>query len=306
MPNQRSPGYNAQSPYERATGSYPFPTSSMGNQFGSYPQASNSQPRPPSATSRQLWCNSPGVSRQPFVGSSSPINNTPCDNCNYTYQCVRPTGSLGCHRCASLNLACNMIPDAQSSPRPSSSRDWPRVPNQNLTASGRPTGVPLVSESQFGNPPRRQPAFGMLSSADNTKAPRTLEPGGKRLLAKGCISNLDARLSRLENLLEEAIPDASHVLNPKKYSTEPRSSTSTDHRWASYPSQMSLAGGRSRRISQEPPLQLPEDPLLDGAMEDALLAGQPFPARSSHATSSGVPPQQQITTAKLFLESHRR
>jgi hypothetical protein len=69
---------------------------------------------------------------------------------------------------------------------------------------------------------------------------------------------------------------------------------------------MSLADASKRRISQELPLELPEDPLLDGAMEDAFLAGQPLHDRYAGSASAAQTQKEKITTAKLFLGSHTR
>jgi hypothetical protein len=165
-----------------------------------------------------------------------------------------------------------------------------------------------VSEDRFGSPQTViKTTFATPSLPGSTKRQGTSQPSGKRAPVRGCIPTLDARLSRLENLLGEALPNASQVLNPGKYRAGlANNPTTTDRRWESDHSQLSMTGARTRRVSQEPPLQLPEDPLLDGAMEDALLAGQPIHQLYPCGSSSDLTKKGNITTARLFLESHKK
>ncbi|WAR51692.1 hypothetical protein PtB15_1B128 [Puccinia triticina] len=180
--------------------------------------------------------------------------------------------------------------ERQSSSRPLACHDWP-----------------LTSENRYGNPPITNTASAAPLLPRSSKPQGTLETSVKRGPGRGCIPTLDARLSRLENLLGEALPNASQVLNPGKYASGlANNSSTTDHRWASYPSQLSLAGARTRRVSQDSTLELPEDPLLDGAMEDALLAGQPIHQLYSCGNAAGLPKKGNLSTARLFLESSRK
>ncbi|OAV91872.1 hypothetical protein PTTG_02653 [Puccinia triticina 1-1 BBBD Race 1] len=269
--------------------SFQYPSPYTGYQSGINPHRTRFTPNIDAATlsSHQSWANSSSVG-----GNASMEMNVdaPCENCNYQHRCTRPAGSSFCHRCASLNLTCRTALERQSSSRPLACHDWP-----------------LTSENRYGNPPITNTASAAPLLPRSSKPQGTLETSVKRGPGRGCIPTLDARLSRLENLLGEALPNASQVLNPGKYASGlANNSSTTDHRWASYPSQLSLAGARTRRVSQYSTLELPEDPLLDGAMEDALLAGQPIHQLYSCGNAAGLPKKGNLSTAGLFLESSRK
>ncbi|KAH9467224.1 hypothetical protein MJO29_001036 [Puccinia striiformis f. sp. tritici] len=230
-------------------------------------------------------------------------NDVPCENCDYQHRCVRPTDSLGsCHRCSSLNLPCRPKIDRHISAHSANSRNLPRDPIPKLESSVSP-----VSDTHFSKPPIMKTASSTPPHLRSSKPQGTMETSVKRGPGKGCIPTLDARLSRLENLLGEALPHASHILNPAKHAAGlANQSPTTGQGWKSYPSQIPSVGARTKMGSRESPLQLPEDPLLDGAMEDALLAGQPIHERYSYGHPTIHTQKGNITTARLFLESHRK
>ncbi|PLW36001.1 hypothetical protein PCANC_13793 [Puccinia coronata f. sp. avenae] len=305
-----APEPNAQFSYGRATASYQFSAPHTGYPLQGHPPASTSTPGVNSAPAipRQLWTTSPSLRGDPTSNSGShqptTSNNLPCENCNSKYQCVGQTESPVCHRCASLNPTYKTTFDGKSNSIPSNLRDWPRAPGQNLTMCYRPTNASPVPQNQLGNRPRMGTASTIPSRPHSLKPQGTLEPRGKSGPPRGCIPTLDARLSRLENLLGEVIPDAAHVLNPGTCEPRPPKISATTDRWALYPSQMSLADASKRRISQELPLELPEDPLLDGAMEDAFLAGQPLHDRYAGKTQQFSTRQSSAQNTASFSVFH--
>ncbi|POW11209.1 hypothetical protein PSTT_05488 [Puccinia striiformis] len=201
-----------------------------------------------------------------------------------------------------LNLPCRPKIDRHISAHSANSRNLPRDPIPKLESSVSP-----VSDTHFSKPPIMKTASSTPPHLRSSKPQGTMETSVKRGPGKGCIPTLDARLSRLENLLGEALPHASHILNPAKHAAGlANQSPTTGQGWKSYPSQIPSVGARTKMGSRESPLQLPEDPLLDGAMEDALLAGQPIHERYSYGHPTIHTQKGNITTARLFLESHRK
>ncbi|KNF06642.1 hypothetical protein PSTG_00516 [Puccinia striiformis f. sp. tritici PST-78] len=111
----------------------------------------------------------------------------------------------------------------------------------------------------------------------------------------------------------EAIPNASQLLQQKpshlKHAVEYKNNTipfKSDEKWRSnsllYPSSQSIDVTTRRRISHAS--EIPEDPLLDGAFEDAVLAGQPvLHSHSSPRSQRRFPSNQNISTAMLFTHS---
>ncbi|KAH9444930.1 hypothetical protein MJO28_013003 [Puccinia striiformis f. sp. tritici] len=114
-------------------------------------------------------------------------------------------------------------------------------------------------------------------------------------------------------MLGEAIPNASQLLQQKpshlKHAVEYKNNTipfKSDEKWRSnsllYPSSQSIDVTTRRRISHAS--EIPEDPLLDGAFEDAVLAGQPvLHSHSSPRSQRRFPSNQNISTAMLFTHS---
>ncbi|KAH9444925.1 hypothetical protein MJO28_013015 [Puccinia striiformis f. sp. tritici] len=324
--NHRVPVPNPGFPY--ATGSYPFPARHCNSYQSVGAQGSGSSyvtpnPNPVSTIHPpHSWpvATSP-LTGQPLMGPGPHgLHKTPCENCNHKHRCVWEMGRASCQRCGTLNLACKPILSSLFDSIPqSNSRDMTGMnpsPKSNTGSSSDrfALGNPLIIQESFKKP--SLPALSSESRGSLVGGTGSSSLGKRGTGSKACIPTLDARLSRLENMLGEAIPNASKLLQRpiNKYGTDndhhhknmQNITFKPDEKWRStslFPSSRDpIDVTRRRRISHA--LEIPEDPLLDGAYEDAVLAGQPVlhshPSPLSHRR---LPPNQNISTAMLFLDS---
>ncbi|KAG0151007.1 hypothetical protein CROQUDRAFT_633688 [Cronartium quercuum f. sp. fusiforme G11] len=249
--------------------------------------------------------------------SPTPQQHQSCDNCGYQYRCTRNTQGHtssstllpSCDRCLANSLPCttNYAMSYSSHPPSFPARSHPSgyVQTSNYSRpsnSSPPRANPhyVTSEVHGAQPlrtfdssnaasPNQHCSSRSNASKSTTASPSTshsatssggkesFEHATKRPHARGYITTLDARLSRLEAMLGELVPSAADQLKPGSKSTYPVEDLKTNQeksdiarKTKANPSELTPALGTRRDT-----LGIPDNPLLDGALEDALLAARP-------------------------------
>lgn len=178
----------------------------------------------------------------------------------------------------------------------------PPAPSPNRVGSSRSN----VSKSNTPSPSTSH-------SAASLTGKESYEAVTKRPHARGYITTLDARLSRLEAMLGELVPSAADQLKPGQ-SNPSNASANMNRSQHIRKHNDHITRGDAVFVPRRDSLAIPDDPILDGALEDALLASRPVHRESrlgletlysskigSSSNSIRQPLSRELSTMHLFV-----